>query len=48
VDGFINEATVLGQDLFGRFTVNQAMDIWSLAATRVSSPCEFWLLYFGL
>lgn len=29
VDGFINEATVLGQDLFGRFTVNQAMDIWT-------------------
>eukprot|EP00439_Symbiodinium_sp_Y106_P073498 s73_g13.t2 len=25
VDGFVNEGTVLGQDLFGRFTVAQAM-----------------------
>ena len=24
----MNEATVLGQDLFGRFTVSEAMGIW--------------------
>jgi len=29
VDGFMNEATVLGQDLFGRFTVSEAMGIWN-------------------
>ena len=25
----MNEATVLGQDLFGRFTVSEAMGIWN-------------------
>ena len=29
MDGFLNEATVLGQDLFGRFTVSEAMGIWN-------------------
>ncbi|CAK9047494.1 Serine protease Hip1 (Hydrolase important for pathogenesis 1) (Serine hydrolase Hip1) [Durusdinium trenchii] len=28
VDGYVNGATVLGQDLFGRFTVDQAVKIW--------------------
>ena len=49
VDGFINEATVLGQDLFGRFTVNQAMDIWSLAATCSNEgQLTMWILVTSL
>merc|ERR1712232_298758 len=34
VGGFLNEATVLGQDYFGRYTISQAMGIYNEVAEK--------------